>query len=189
MHTTIIFITYALPRKPLNVHTCYMTCMKITYLLDGPSMYTYMSSFLSNATSESVFNIIVQFNSANKHFNLPWNNERTWATNSKIGAVDWSKNENGWWLWCHFLTGYCIMKSWIVSFSQKLYFCLKSSNLTCYFLIFYISSNLRSNFCYYSRLERFKMILRISNVFGSRGGATEILTMISVQKCQFLAIS
>ena len=33
------------------------------------------------------------------------------------------------------------------------------------------------------------MNLRISKVFGSRGGATEILTMISVQKCQFLAIS
>ena len=32
------------------------------------------------------------------------------------------------------------------------------------------------------------MNLRISKVFGSRGGATEILTMISVQKCQFLAI-
>ena len=33
------------------------------------------------------------------------------------------------------------------------------------------------------------MILRISKVFGSRGGATEILTMISVKKCQILAIS
>ena len=55
-----------------------------------------------------------------------------------------------------------------MSFSQKLYFCLKSSNLTCYFLIFYISSNLRSNFCYYSRLERFKMILRISNGWSNR---------------------
>ena len=33
------------------------------------------------------------------------------------------------------------------------------------------------------------MNLRISKVFGSRGGATEILTVISVQKCQFLAIS
>ena len=33
------------------------------------------------------------------------------------------------------------------------------------------------------------MNLRISKVFGSRGGATEILTMLSVQKCQFLAIS
>ena len=33
------------------------------------------------------------------------------------------------------------------------------------------------------------MNLRISKVFGSRGGATEILTMISVQKCQLLAIS
>ena len=33
------------------------------------------------------------------------------------------------------------------------------------------------------------MNLRILKVFGSRGGATEILTMICVQKCQFLAIS
>ena len=30
---------------------------------------------------------------------------------------------------------------------------------------------------------------RILKVFGSRGGTTEILTMISVQKCHFLAIS
>ena len=33
------------------------------------------------------------------------------------------------------------------------------------------------------------MNLLISKVFGSRGGATEILMMISMQKCQFLAIS
>ena len=33
------------------------------------------------------------------------------------------------------------------------------------------------------------MNLRISTVFGSRGGATDILTMISVQKRQFLAKS
>ena len=33
------------------------------------------------------------------------------------------------------------------------------------------------------------MIVCISKVLGSRGGATEILTMISVQKCQFSAIS
>ena len=35
-------------------------------------------------------------------------------------------------------------------------------------------------------LERLKMSLSISKVFGSRGGATEILTMISVQKYSFL---
>ena len=29
----------------------------------------------------------------------------------------------------------------------------------------------------------------LSKVFGSRGGATEILTMISMQKCQYIAIS
>mgnify|MGYP003684570481 CR=1 FL=1 len=33
------------------------------------------------------------------------------------------------------------------------------------------------------------MILPISKVFGSRSGAIEIFTMISVQKCQVLAIS
>ena len=33
------------------------------------------------------------------------------------------------------------------------------------------------------------MNLHVSKVFGSRGGATEILTMISVLKCQFFAIS
>ena len=41
-------------------------------------------------------------------------------------------------------------------------------------------------FCYYRHLGRFKMNLRISKDFGSRGGATEIL-MINVQNCQFLA--
>ena len=69
-------------------------------------------------------------------------------------------------------------------------FVLKLAKLACYFLIFNIRPNLRSNFCYCNRrLESFKMILRKSIVFGSRGGATEILTMISVQKCHFLAIS
>ena len=66
---------------------------------------------------------------------------------------------------------------------------LKLAKLACYFLIFHIRPNFRSNFCYYRRLESFKMILRISIVFGSRGRATEMLTMISVQKCHFLAIS
>ena len=33
------------------------------------------------------------------------------------------------------------------------------------------------------------MNLCISKVFGSRGGATEILTMISVPKCPLLVIS
>ena len=33
------------------------------------------------------------------------------------------------------------------------------------------------------------MILRISEYFGSRGGATEILTMISVQTWEYLSIS
>ena len=52
-----------------------------------------------------------------------------------------------------------------------------------------LTMNLWSYFYYYRRSERFKMNLRTSKVFGSRDGATEILTMISVQKCHFLAIS
>ena len=44
------------------------------------------------------------------------------------------------------------------------------AKLACYFLRFYIRPNLRSNFCYYKRLERFKMTLRISKGFGSRVG-------------------
>ena len=83
-------------------------------------------------------------------------------------------------------TGSCIMTSQIASLSQKYHFCAK---LAWYSLIFHIRPNLRSNFYYYRCLKRFKMNLCISKVFGSRGGATEILTVISVQKCQFLAIS
>ena len=37
------------------------------------------------------------------------------------------------------------------------------------------------------RAEYYKINLWIFKAFGSRGGATEILTMISVQKCQILA--
>ena len=67
---------------------------------------------------------------------------------------------------------------------------LKLAKLTCYFLKFHIKCpTLWSNFCYYRHLEHFKMNLRILKVFWSRGGATEIMTMISVQKCQLLAIS
>ena len=66
---------------------------------------------------------------------------------------------------------------------------LKLAKLAWYFLKFHILPNLRSIFCYYRRLERLKVILRISKVFGSRSWATEIFTMISVQKCQVLAIS
>ena len=36
--------------------------------------------------------------------------------------------------------------------------------------------------------QRCKLIHRISKVFGSRSGATEILRMISVQKCQFFLL-
>ena len=37
----------------------------------------------------------------------------------------------------------------------------------------------------YRHLEHFKMILSQSNVFGSRVGATEILTIISVKNVNF----
>ena len=50
---------------------------------------------------------------------------------------------------------------------------------------------LRSNFCYYLQVcfKRFKVILDIQEEFGSRFGAAEILTIIGVQKCIFLAKS
>ena len=52
-----------------------------------------------------------------------------------------------------------------------------------------VHPNLRSSFCNHRRLERFQKILCISKLFGSRGGGIEILTLIGVQKCQFLAKS
>ena len=61
-------------------------------------------------------------------------------------------------------------------------------NVLCYFLIFHIfhiRPNLWSIFFYYRRLEHFKIILRISKVFGLRGGATEI----RVTNGKFLAMS
>ena len=41
----------------------------------------------------------------------------------------------------------------------------------------------------HTHLERFKKILCISEIFGSRGGGIQILTLIGVRKCQFLAKS
>ena len=68
-------------------------------------------------------------------------------------------------------------------------FVLKLENLVCYFCIINIRPNLRSNFCNHRRLECFQKILRISTLFWSRVGGIEILTMIGVQKCQFLVKS
>ena len=52
-------------------------------------------------------------------------------------------------------------------------------------LFFTYFPNVRTNFCYYIYWLRFKMIPRISILFGSRGEATDILTMIGMQKCNF----
>ena len=75
----------------------------------------------------------------------------------------------------------------VVEHCQSTTFVLKLAKSACYFLKFHI--RIRSNFCYYIRLERLKMNLRTSNFFGSRGGATEIVKMISVQTCQISPIS
>ena len=62
---------------------------------------------------------------------------------------------------------------------------MKSAKLIRYFFfIIHIRHNLRSNFCNHKRLERFKKSICISEIFGSRGGGIEIMTMIDVQKCQ-----
>ena len=49
--------------------------------------------------------------------------------------------------------------------------------------------NLRSNFCNHIRLDCFQRIISISKLFGTRGGGIEILTIVGMQKCQFLAKS
>ena len=54
-----------------------------------------------------------------------------------------------------------------------------------HFSYYHIRPNLWSNFFYYRPLEHYKIILRISKVFGSKGGATEI----RVTKGQFLTMS
>ena len=62
---------------------------------------------------------------------------------------------------------------------------IKLAKLVRYFFIFHIRPNLRSNFGNHTRLERVKKILCISEIFGSRGGGIEILTMIGVQNANF----
>ena len=66
---------------------------------------------------------------------------------------------------------------------------MKLAKLVCYFSVIYIRPNLRSNFGNHIQLERFKKIICISEIFGSRGGGIQILTLIGVRKCQFLAKS
>ena len=66
---------------------------------------------------------------------------------------------------------------------------MKLAKLLRYFFIIHIYPNLSSNFGNHPRLERFMKILCISEIFGLRGGGIEIMTMIGVQKCQFLAKS
>ena len=66
---------------------------------------------------------------------------------------------------------------------------MKLAELVRYFFIIHIRPNLRSNFGNHTHLERFKNIFCISEIFGSRGGGIEILTMIGVQTCKFLVKS
>ena len=73
-----------------------------------------------------------------------------------------------------------------MSSTPKYNFWVEISEIVCYFFIIHIRPNLRSNFSNHRRLERFQRILRISKLFGSRIGGIKILTMIGVQKCQFL---
>ena len=54
-----------------------------------------------------------------------------------------------------------------------------------FFIVFICAPTSDPIFFYYRRLEQFKIILRISKLFGSRGGATEI----RVTNGQFLAMS
>ena len=65
---------------------------------------------------------------------------------------------------------------------------MKLAKLVRYIFIIHIRPNLRLKFGNHTHLEHFKKILCILEIFGSRGGGVEILTMIRVQKCQFLTI-
>ena len=83
-------------------------------------------------------------------------------------------------LWCHKYRHH----------DRNTTFVMKFTNLVLYF--FHNSwwrPNLQPNFGNHTHLERFNKILCISKSFGSRGGGIEILTMIGVQICQFLAKS
>ena len=66
---------------------------------------------------------------------------------------------------------------------------MKIAKLVRYLFKIHIRPNLRSNFGNHTSLERFKKILYILEFFGSRDGGIEILTIIGVQKCQYLAQS
>ena len=82
---------------------------------------------------------------------------------------------------------YDVISNWFLYFDVKnsvtvteilLYFCVViTKKIACYFLIFHIRPNLWSNFCYYIRLKRFQLILRISNGIESMVEATDILMM------------
>ena len=103
-------------------------------------------------------------------------NENDWAGLKEWLFSKWIPADSMFMVVTSFLTGSCIM----ISYTD-----VRINNI----LIFHICPNLRPNFWYYRRLEHLKMIFRISNVFGSRDGVTEILTMKFVRKCQFLSIS
>ena len=79
------------------------------------------------------------------------------------------------------------MTSGTASSSPKYNFCVEISKLS---MLFFHNSHTHQppiQFLNHRRLERFKKILCISKVFGSRGGGIEILTMTGVQKCQIFA--
>ena len=58
---------------------------------------------------------------------------------------------------------------------------MKLAKLVPYFFIIHIGPNLRSNFGNHTHLEC------LSKIFGLSGGVMEILTLIGVQKCKFVA--
>ena len=121
--------------------------------------------------------------------------------NGKSGPVDLNENENGrvclkeWylskWIPADFLAVVMMsFSNWFLHYdvidsvilSQKFDFCVENSKISMLFSHIFTNTP-TSNPCYYRCLERFKMIFRISKVFGLRDGATEILTIICVQKC------
>ena len=72
-----------------------------------------------------------------------------------------------------------------VIITENTTFVLKLAKSASNFLKFHMSFNLRSQFCYYRRLESFKKNPRISKDFGSRSGETKVLTMFNVQNANF----
>ena len=117
--------------------------------------------------------------------------------NSKIGHVDLCKNENGWvclkeyWFSRFHVYSYDVIFKQVLKIASSLpkyNFCDEISKIYTLFIYIHIRPNLWSNFGNHTCLERFKKILCISS-FGLRGGGVEIMTMIGVQNCQFLAKS